>query len=295
MALKRSGVRASFAPSIYFGCARLQWAVSLSGFFPVFSFHTRFLPLLGVLVGFLVGAGSVPAQKTSPRANTKNRTDVVLFIGSGGPTTARIGLAYRKLLPHAQVRQEIKSLLAASGWKLNGDLSITDKTVHPEDPVRFPPVTGALFSLADAPQLHDNAPVLSPYLKAFQAWDHLEILFAASDIQPYNGITNFHASELDVTLAKSDGLYRYIVTIREHHKELPVLIPDEREPSVASSGRVAPTIVSPQEPIAGTLHSGPSLFWPYLFIVAGGLMIFAVGLYLLAKRDHRNMKPGRLR
>ena len=294
MALKRSGVRASFAPSICFLLARSMRALfssdpRRSSSFPVI------LLLLPVTV-FGLTAGSAFAQRNSPSVGAKTPTDVVLFIRPDSPTTARIGLAFRKRLPHAQVRREIKKLIAASGWTLIGDLSITDKTVQPRDAIHFPPVTGAMFAVAQAPQFLDNAPVLSPYLQAFQEWSHLEILLVASDIQPYNGVSNFHSSALDVTLDKSEGIYRYLVTIREHAKDLPPLIPDAAVAVDPAGGIYSPPVsaAGTNAPVTETARSGPSLFRPYLFILVGSLLAGTVALSLAVKRHRENLKRGRL-
>ena len=296
MALKRSGVRASFAPSIRSFVPRLGRFTlrSALSFFrlPLLSL----LPFLCLLIVLFDPLGSAHGQQAAPSANVKRPpTDVFLFIHPDGPSTARIGLDYHKRLPHSQVRRVIEKLLAASGWKLISEPKITEKTVRPEDPRRFPPTTGALFSVSDAPQFRDNAPMLAPYLQAFQSWNRLEILFVTSDLQPYNGVTNFRSSALDVTLAKSEGIYSYLVTIREHAKDLPPLIRD------APSDAVRPKEPEPESTAReGDLHdtvaaqSSPSLFQPILFIVIGSMLTGGVSVYFLIRRHQMHLKPRRL-
>ena len=297
MALKRSGVRASFAPSRHHNIPRFGRNIHLSALQSIGYSFSR--PLLLALVCALSTVSSLARTQQLPLSgNVASPTDVFLFVHPLTSTTARIGLDYRKILPHAQVVRDIAKLVAVSGWTLAASPVVSDKSVRPDDPKRFPPTTGAIFSVANAPQFQDNAPALTPYLRAFQAWNRLEILFVTSDLQPYNGVTDFRRPELDVTLAKSEGIYSYLVTIREHSKALPPLIADAPPVSPKSSGnRNAPqtSAADPHDPVVAASANSPSLFLPYLFIILGSLLTGGVALYLLAKRRHANLKPGRLR
>jgi hypothetical protein len=253
--------------------------------------------LIALLLSF--AGGSASCQQAPPAASVQTKTDVVLFVHPTGPASARIGLAYSTVVGHAQVRAEIKKLIAVTGWKLSEEPTISDASVRPDNPRRFPPTTGAMFSVTNAPQFRDNAPLLAPYLQAFQVWNRLEILFVTTDLQPYNGVTNFRSSALDVTLEKSEGVYRYLVTLREHTKDLPPLVPDV-PPSTASqnTGTSAhPEAVAsrPASAGVGTPASGSSLFWPSLFIITGSVLVVGVALFLLAKRHTDHLKPGRSR
>ncbi len=291
MALKRSGVRASFAPYHRSGFPCRGRSAIRSVFLDSF----RFLFLLCISSLLAVAPGR--SQQSSPQTGPSTPTDVFLFIHQTSPGSARIGLSYRKIVPHTQVQSEIKKLLAVSGWKLSGAPAIADKSVRPDNPVRFPPKTGVEFSVSGAPQFHDNAPMLAPYLRAFQAWDHLEILFVTSDLVPYNGVTNFRSPEVDVTLAKTDGIYDYLVAIHEHSKDLPALIPDAPNTSNPIVGKTSSSGDGQNPPEAnGPIASkSPALFLPYLFILIGSVLAGGVGLYLLARRHQENLKLGRTR
>ena len=297
MALKRSGVRASSAPYNPLSFPRCLRVIRSSVRFSVCSSLIRFLRLVCTIGVLTVGAAGVDAQLPSQKASSGTRTDVILFVLPNGPTSARIGLAYRKRIPHAQVRREIKRLIAAAGWKLSRDLSITDKTVRPDVPSRFPPTTSATFGVADAPQFQDNAPVLLPYLQAFQAWNRIEVLFKAPDLEPYNGVTNFHTPSLDVTLVKTEGVYGYLATVREHSKSLPPLlrnVPDA--PREHADNAVVSPAAAPNAPdvVGEAGANNPALFRPALLLFAGSLLTGGVALYLLAKRRQHDLKPGRL-
>jgi len=271
---------------------RIGRSVSLSAC----SLSILFLHLLVFVCLLIAAPGS--AQQTPSNADPKTRTDVFLFVHPNSMAAAHIGLSYSKRIPHTQVESEIRRLAAVAGWKLDGKLSITDRTVRPDNPARFPPTTGAEFSVSDAPQFHDNAPVLAPYLQAFQAWDHLEILFVASDLVPYNGVANFRSPALDITLAKSAGIYDYLVTIREHSKALPPLISDSPSLSVDNGNKTVPAAPLAQNPLDSgqpAAQEASSLFWPSLFIIVGSLLTGGVALYLFAKRRQENLKPGRSR
>lgn len=296
MALKRSGVRASFAPSYHHFSPFSGRVLPAPASRPGCSIRLWFLQFVCLFCALAVGNLGADAQQSPPQASAKTRTDVFLFIRPDSPSTARIGLAYSKRVSHAQVEREVKKLLVVSGWKLKGEIRITDKTVHPEDPRHFPPTTGAAFSLTDAPQFHDNAPMLIPYLKAFQAWNRLEILFVTSDLQPYNGVTDFHTPALDIKLEKSEGIYSYLVTLRDHSGELPPLIADIPDVVSESTGKTLPAPKQQPRPTeTGSDQSSRSLFWPYLFIIAGSLLAGGVALFLFAKRHQENLKPGRPR
>jgi hypothetical protein len=222
----------------------------------------------------------------------------MLFVHPDSPTTARIGLSYRKLVPHKQVEKEIAKLLSVSGWKLVGKPAISDGSVRPDNPKRFPPTTSAEFKVADAPQFHDNAPVLAPYLQAFQAWDHIEIMFVTTDLVPYNGVTEFHDPALDVTLSKSDGVYDYRITIREHSKKLPDVIPSAQEKVAQSSskrGTTAESAPNGSTAVTPTTANSASVFWPYTLILVGSLLVVGVACYLYVKKHQENLKPGRSR
>ncbi|MCW3052478.1 MAG: hypothetical protein JWN14_1648 [Chthonomonadales bacterium] len=290
MALKRSGVRASFAPSNGFGFPRIRRSSSLSAC----SLFTRFALLFSVAC--LLVSTSGRTQQTPPKTTSTSKTDVFLFIHPDSPSTAQVGLSYGKRVPHSQVQGEIDKLLSASGWKLSGKPKITDASARPDKIKRFPPVTGAKFALVEAPQFRDNAPLLAPYLRAFQAWDRLDIMFVTTDMVPYNGVTDFRNPAVDVLLEKSDGIYDFRVTIREHSKELPPLTPGSTDASAdhggKSSGAVTP-VRNPRDAGATTLPTAPSLFWPYLSIITGCLLVGGVCFYLLTKRNQDNLKPGR--
>jgi hypothetical protein len=297
MALKRSGVRASLAPYTQYLVPRARQVLRSCVFRPISISLARFLPLICSFCAVAISLSGAIAQKDAPKTNATTKTDVVLFVRPDGPASARIGLAYRKRIPHQEVRNEINKLLAVSGWKLSGDPAITDGTVHADNPKGFPPTTAAMFGVTDAPQFHDNAPVLAHYLQAFQAWNRVEVLFVTPNLQPYNGVTNFHTPSLDVAMAKSDGVYSYVATIREHSKSLPPLIRDASEPQADVSGRTNSKPTGAHDPIdsAGSVPPvSPSRFWPSLFILVGSLLTGGVALQWLARRRVQDVKPRRL-
>lgn len=232
---------------------------------------------------------SVSAQQGT--GGTSSKVDVTIFIIPTSPATARIGISYRKTLPHSQVQGEIKRLMDVSGWKLEKQPIITDKSIREG----IPPTTATEIEVSFAPQFHDNAPVLAPYLRAFQAWDRLEVLFATPDLRPYNGVTSVHNAALDVTLEKSEGIYGYLITLREHTKELPALVDGTPPAAPENTGKTSSPAGAPTHTRSGAAQTSPTSFWPYLFLITGALLTGGVGLYLLAKRHQENLKPGRLR
>jgi len=235
-------------------------------------------------------------QQAPPKTTSSAKTDVFLFIHPDSPSTAQVGLSYGKRVPHSQVQREIEKLLSLTGWKLSGKPEITDASARPDKIERFPPVTGAKFALLQAPQFLDNAPLLAPYLRAFQAWDRLDIMFVTTEMVPYNGVTEFRNPAVDVLLEKSDGIYDFRVTIREHSKDLPPLTPGNTdaagEHGGISVGAVTPAR-TPRDSGAAASPNSPSLFWPYLSIIIGCLLVGGVCFYLFTKRNQDNLKAGR--
>ena len=290
MALKRSGVRASFAPSNGFGFPRIRRSSSLSAC----SLFTRFALLITVICLFVSTSGRT--QQAPSKTASSAKTDVFLFIHPDSPSTAQVGLSYGKRVPHSQVQHEIEKLLSVTGWKLSGKPEITDASARPDKIKQFPPVTGAKFALLQAPQFLDNAPLLAPYLQAFQAWDRLDIMFVTTDMVPYNGVTDFRNPAVDVLLEKSDGIYDFRVTIREHSKKLPPLTPGGAAVAGDHGGKSSGAVTSARNPHdsgASALANTPSLFWPYLSIVVGCLLVGGVCFYLFTKRNQDNLRPGR--
>ncbi len=281
MALKRSGVRASSAPLSILSNPAL-WVFSST----CVSVRRLSVSLLSCIFLFLGLKSSTPVHAQSSSA-VRTKTDIILFIRPIGLDSANIGLAYSKRVPHALVEREVKRLLDGTGWILGSKINIDDSTVRPDDSVRFPPTTGAMFTVINAPQLHDNAPVLRPYLQAFHAWSRVELLLESPEIQPYNGLTTFHSAALDVQLVKGDGVYSYIADIHDHTGELPSLVQPAYSSSMPDAGATSTPTQQPQPraSVGEPVHSsGTSLFWPCLFIATGAVLTGGVIVYLVARR-----------
>ena len=122
--------------------------------FPASKILARRLPvslLALVFMLFLVPGSksqSLP-QSTDQRTKTKllkhcrTPPDVTLFIT---PTRryGQVSLAYRKRVPHAQVKKEIGNL-ASNGWVINNDIGVEDASIRPGDPDRAPVTTARTF------------------------------------------------------------------------------------------------------------------------------------------------------
>jgi len=164
-----------------------------------------------------------PAQQQSLESNPaellQGVPDVTIFVVPTSGDTARVSLAYRKRIPHKQVLQEISNL-KAFGWGIGTDIGISDGSLRPGDTERAPVTTFGHFSLFKAPQVQNNAPVLLPYLQAFQELNHISVVFNISTLSPYNGVNQFDSSQLTVRRMPEDGAYHYEALILDHSGKL---------------------------------------------------------------------------
>jgi hypothetical protein len=226
---------------------------------------------------FASAAWAGPGDTAPPGEPSQTPADVIVLVLPGSQDTARVGVAYRQRVPHARVTREIGRLAEKTGWRLGNDLVIRDESVHANNIVKFPVTTGAMFTLTQAPQVTGGIPALMPYLRAFQAWNTVEVMFGLPDLKPYRGIAKFDSTEFSARLIKNPNVYRYEVAIREHGKALPE--PPAVEPKTvpdaasSSSGAMAARTGAP---------ASPSL--PLMLILAGAGLIGGGGIYLLLSR-----------
>ena len=227
-----------------------------------------------------------PIGESQNAASTDIQADVVILVTPRSAEEAKVALVYNNSIPKDRVRHEIKLLIKATGGELGNDLAIDSKSIQPNDLKRFPIRSGASFTLLHSPQVHDLSPTLAPYLSAFQAWNHIEVIFSLPDLSEYNGIQTFESPELSVTLLRDPGVYRYEASIREHKKPLPELVVVRNASSAIA--RVAPPpdpVISKenrvkQEPSASVL--------PIVLFLLGSCLTGGVAGYLfLARRPRR--------
>ena len=243
MALKRSGVRASSAP---YGTIRrsAQCAAPFCFYNPLTAPNLRqkmlcrfLLPTLCCLSLCLSActavcnaqsssspvtpAQSQPAQSQQGGDSTSSsREDAVIFVNSQAEGTAAIAIAYSGKVSHDMARADVQRLLAAGKWQIVGNPRIEDARPTSGKASDFPVTTGVAFTVSHAPQVVDSAPVLQPYLTAFQRLNHFEVNFLVGELRPYRGITLSETDALRVRLKKDEGIYGYDVVIRDHKGDL---------------------------------------------------------------------------
>jgi hypothetical protein len=200
--------------------------------------------------------------------------DVGVMVFPQLPDSARVAIGYRQRVAHSRVQHEISRLLKTTGWRIGPGLVIEDRSTRPNDLKRFPITTAAVFTVLQAPQVHDSAPQLLPYLQAFQSWDHVEVIFAIPDLVPYNGVTIYESQPLTVQLIKEENSYRYDADIRDHTGVLPTLPVSVKTPREGSAVRGNP----------GSASASPSMVLPYTLMILGAGLTIGVGVYLLLSR-----------
>jgi hypothetical protein len=219
-------------------------------------------------------AQSPSPQGQSPTQTHRAPTDVVVLIVPIDATTARVAVAYHRKLPHDAVRKELARLEAAGAGRIANDVVMTDQSVHADDVKKYPVTTAAMFTLRNTTPVANNAPVLAPYLRAFQAWNHIEVMFALPELIPYRGVEKFDSDALTVQLQRGQGVYRYEATIRDHSGELPALTVAPAK----GAGETAGTTEAESKEASGNSA------WSGLLILSGVGLIVCVSAYILVAR-----------
>jgi len=163
-------------------------------------------------------------------------------------------------------------LAEGTGWQI-GRLHIEDSSPRPDNLKKFPKTTGAEFFLRQAPQSLDGAPTLQPYLRAFQAWDHLEVMFRLPS-GAANSDQVFESSAMRIHLFQNEEVYRYEVDVRDHAAPLPARI--------EFSSPASPSPVVPAGPVARP--TGSTSPFALLLIAVGACLAGCAGVWLLLSR-----------
>ena len=158
-----------------------------------------------------------PAQnQQESEAAAESHEDAVIFVNSQTEGTAAIAIAYSGRVSHDTARADVQRLLTAGKWQIIGKPQIADARPSSGNVRDFPATTGVALNVSHAPQVIDFAPVLQPYLAAFQRLNHFEVNFLIGELRPYRGITLSKTDALRVRLKNDEGMYGYDVVIRDH-------------------------------------------------------------------------------
>jgi hypothetical protein len=159
--------------------------------------------------------------------------DVIVLVWPVSRDVAHVAVAYKHKIPHDTVLRDTKKLAASIGGQIS-DVQIDDQSSHPDDLKKFPVNTAASFSVTGCSQISQSSPNLRAYIIGYQAWTHVEVVFAIPTIDGYSGVEQFDDPKLAVTLIKEPDAYRYEVEIREHKQDLPAL-PENKSATPATS------------------------------------------------------------
>lgn len=275
MALKRSGVRASSAPFSDFNGTTCGFRSSSATFHPshdssIFVPHwTCHLALLcrlylRILCLLAVSSGSASCQTGASGRNGPKMppVDAVVLVRAVSAGACQVSVSYRLAVPHGTVNEDLSRLAKATSGAIDG-LVIEDESFRPEDKKHYPVTTSASFVLRNAPFVRDNTPALLPYLKAFQRWNIVEVIFAGPGLANCRGVLSFENPAVSVKLLQQDaGIFRYRAEIRDHQGELPQL------PTGANVG------AAPAGAVQDTTHPGARGRFAYAIIAV--LVLFGV-------------------
>ena len=260
MALKRSGVRASSAPSS-FGCF---FQVRHSSAAPL-CWHFSRGALTVLMYVFLFGL-ALPSLA--------NKSQVGILISPQGNNTYRVAISYPKRVAESKVKQEIAALVQNTQGNLLSPPVIQDYSLYPEKLKRFPVTTSAMFVLAYVAPSDQAFSILPAYIGAFRAEKNLQVIFVSQGERGEQNPQEFTTPEMKVILTRSVGVERYEVQIRAEQGKLPPPI------FSVSQKKTQESVKSPANQPAKPLGSN---FSRILLIVLGGLGA-GVTIYLVATR-----------
>jgi hypothetical protein len=173
------------------------------------------------------------------------------------------------------VREEI-ARFADAGWRVVGPVVIRDETIHADDEVRFPKLTGAEFAIVGANLVTPSGPVLSPYLHAFQRWNSIEVILAIPRGNSAGPDTHFESPGVSVDMITDDRFYRFDAIVHDHTGLLP-------EPQMSAAAITAAKPITAVTPGGG--HADNSRLWSVLLAVAGSGLISCGALMLILRRQ----------
>lgn len=229
------------------------------------------------------GAAASAAPPGDSNPSDQATMDVIALVWPVTQDSARVAIAYKHKVPQQIVNRDT-SRLAAVMHGVIGDLQINDESAHPDRLKEFPVNTAAQFTISGCNQIKQSSPDLHPYLVAFQAWTHLEVVFAVPTIHGYSGVVNFESPALAVALIKEPDEYRYDVEIREHKKDLPSL-PQNQLPADAPTSASTSALPESVSPAAQSKPSGISIAVLGTGMCAAIVIVF-LGFYVFRLQRH---------
>lgn len=270
MALKRSGVRASSAPSYSIGFFQVRpSSVALS--YRHFS-HIALIFFVGI---FLFGL-AMPSRA--------DRSQVGILVSPQGNNLYRVAISYPKRMAAAKVMQEIAALVQNTQGNLLSppiiqDYSLADdpggtRPISPEQLQRFPVTTSVQFVISYMAPSEQAFAILPAYIGAFRAEKNLQVIFVSRGEQGELSSQEFVTPEMKVILTRSVGVERYEVQIRAAKGNLPAPIFSTSQKKTQEF--VKPLAKQPTEPKGLNLSR-------IVLVVLGGLGA-GVSLYLAATR-----------
>jgi len=237
--------------------------------------------MIWLIMVFAVSSTSVSSPQDRNAGTNQTEMDVIVLVFPVSDVVAHVAVAYKHKVAHEVVVREAEKLATAIGGRIT-DVQIDDESAHPTNLSKYPVNTAASFLLSGCKQIKGRAPDLRSYLVGYQAWTHIEVVFALPTIEDYSGVSQLDSSDLKVTLIKEPDAYRYEVDIRTHKKDLPPL-PENLSPSAetshSSSRPMSDSAALPvpvkQDGVSASALSGS---------VCGAVVLLFIGMFLLRSR-----------
>ncbi len=166
--------------------------------------HWRFILMLGAVLLALAAPGRAqgpPAASSSP--------DVLVLVFQRPGLGDQVSITYNRLVPHAQVQQDLMALRSATGWLL-GRVQVSDDRA-PVQKGRF--LTGAKFIVPNVVQNATHTLPVGAFITAFRSYKNLALIFIADSSFQFQGWRQYADNNVRITLDQHGSAYTYRVAI----------------------------------------------------------------------------------
>jgi len=146
------------------------------------------------------------------RASAQRPAPDVLVLVQPGRSATLVSATFARQVPHAEVRDKLRTLAAAGRWDLSG-LNIKDVDPRTGEAPRGNNAaqTEATAWLVGGPIYTDGAFWLQPLVEAFAGFGRLDLLFMVPADSTFRGLRHFAADGFRLDLIQEGGPYRYSI------------------------------------------------------------------------------------
>lgn len=199
--------------------------------------------------------------------------DVSILVVPTSQNSARISVAYRKEVTKDQVKQDI-SRLALKGWTVAPRIELQNRSMRPDDIVKYPATTSASFSVSSAPQFVNGLPDILTYARAFQQWDHIAALVSVASIHSSSEVQKFDSPSISVERTQEESLDHYEILIKDHQGALPAIL-------FGTGSFGAQSAISTPSDAGQAKPDFFSKILPFTLLIVGAGILTGAGTYLI--------------